>query len=232
MDKIPSAVALIPDGNRRWANKHKMSFAEGYSIGVNKFIDFAEWCKGYGVKNITVWAFSTENFKRPSAERKVLFSIYEKVANDENIISRLHKNKTRFEVVGNISLLPSRLQAALHNVEQETSQYKDRVINMLIAYGGRDDLLHAAKELAMNFAQKKIREINEAVFRRFMFSARIPDPDLVIRTSGEQRLSGFMPWQTGYSELYFSRKLWPDFTRRDLSLAIKEYSRRQRRFGR
>jgi undecaprenyl diphosphate synthase len=162
----------------------------------------------------------------------VLFGIYEKVANDENIISRLHKNKTRFEVVGNLSLLPSRLQAALHNVEQETSQYKDRVINMLIAYGGRDDLLHAAKELAMNFAQRKIREINEAVFRRFMFSARIPDPDLVIRTSGEQRLSGFMPWQTGYSELYFSRKLWPDFTRRDLSLAIKEYSRRQRRFGR
>jgi tritrans,polycis-undecaprenyl-diphosphate synthase [geranylgeranyl-diphosphate specific] len=229
--KTPAALGLIPDGNRRWARSHSLDFFSGYKMGVEKFIDFAEWCKDYGVKNITVWAFSTENFKRPSPERRALFGIYKKVAADKEIIGRLHDNKTRFNVVGERSMLPRDLNAALKKVEIETGAYKDRVINMLIAYGGKDDILHAARMLVRDAVRRGIRDINEALFRNYMISRTVPDIDLVIRTSGEERLSGFMPRQSVYSELYFSKKLWPDFTRRDLELALAEYGKRQRRFG-
>ncbi|MGC8547804.1 MAG: polyprenyl diphosphate synthase [Candidatus Micrarchaeia archaeon] len=232
MERLPKVLGLIPDGNRRWARKHNIDFSQAYSIGVNKFISFSEWCKSFGVKNITVWAFSTENFKRSLAERRTLFSIYQKVATDSSILHKLKANKARLRVVGNLSLLPARLQDALRNMERQTRQYNSQVINLLIAYGGRDDLLHAAKELVKRAYEHDLEKVNELVFRRLLFSADVPDADLVIRTSGEERLSGFMPWQTSYSELYFSKKLWPDFTKRDLSLALSEYSRRQRRFGR
>ncbi len=232
MENIPAAMGLIPDGNRRWAKKHNKTFYEAYETGVKKFIDFSEWAKDLGIKNITVWAFSTENFKRPLPEKRAVFSIYQKMANDETIIKRLHENRTRLNIIGNLSLLPKRLLESLKSVEEQTSKYRERVINMLIAYGGRDDILHAAKELIKRSSQNRIRSINTNIFKRFMFSAEIPDMDLIIRTSGEERLSGFLPWQTCYSELYFSKKLWPDFTKQDLTLAIKEYSIRQRRFGR
>lgn len=231
VQKVPAALALIPDGNRRWARRHSLSFFNGYKHGVEKFIDFADWCRDYGVRNITVWAFSTENFRRPSPERNALFEIYKKVAADKDVLSRLHENKTRFNVIGNKALLPRDLAGALKKVEVETGAYKDRAINMLIAYGGRDDILHAAKMLVRDAVRRSVKNVSEALFRARMFSSTVPDIDLVIRTSGEERLSGFMPWQSGYSELYFSKKLWPDFTKRDLELALAEYERRQRRFG-
>ena len=229
--KAPTALGLIPDGNRRWARRHSLDFFNGYKLGVEKFIDFADWCAAYGVNNITVWAFSTENFKRPSPERNALFGIYKKVAADKDMLDRLHANKTRFNVVGERSLLPKDLNTALKKVEVETGVYKDRVINMLLAYGGKDDILHAAQMLVRDAVKSGVTSINEALFRRYMISESVPDMDLVIRTSGEERLSGFMPWQSGYSELYFSKKFWPDFTRKDLELALVEYQRRQRRFG-
>lgn len=228
---VPETLAIIPDGNRRWARKHRLSFFSGYKLGVEKFIDFAEWCKQYGVRNITVWAFSTENFKRESAERSMLFSIYKKFATDREMLLRLHNNETRFNVVGNKALLPRDLLDALHKVEVQTKGYTARTINMLIAYGGKDDILHAAERLVRDAVRKRVRNVSEALFRTYMLSNQVPDIDLVIRTSGEERLSGFMPWQSVYSELYFSRKLWPEFTRRDLDRALVEYGRRQRRFG-
>lgn len=231
IESAPEVLALIPDGNRRWARGHSLSFLSGYRLGVEKFIDFADWCAGYGVKNISVWAFSTENFSRPSPERNALFDIYRKVAKDRNIISKLHSNETRFNVVGNKALLPKDLASALHGVELETGNYKDKVINMLIAYGGKDDMLHATKMLVNDAIHKGIGKVTEAMFRAYMISSSVPDIDLVIRTSGEERLSGFMPWQSCYSELYFSKKLWPDFTKRDLEKALVSYSNRQRRFG-
>ncbi|MCL5239193.1 MAG: polyprenyl diphosphate synthase [Candidatus Marsarchaeota archaeon] len=229
--KAPATLALIPDGNRRWARSHSLSFFNGYKMGVEKFIDFADWCKDYGVGNITVWAFSTENFKRPTPERQALFNIYRKVAKDKEILERLHQNRTRFNVIGNMALLPKDLANALHDVEMETADYKDRAINMLIAYGGKDDILYATKQLVKAAIKKGMRNVTEALFRAYMISSRVPDIDMVIRTSGEERLSGFMPFQSGYSELYFSKKLWPDFTRKDLERALSEYDRRQRRFG-
>jgi undecaprenyl diphosphate synthase len=229
--ETPSTLALIPDGNRRWARSHSLSFFNGYRQGVHKFIDFADWCKEYGVKNITVWAFSTENFTRPTPERQTLFDIYKKMATDKDILSRLHNNKAKFNIVGNRALLPRDLAEALHKVEIETGRYKKFAINMLIAYGGKDDILHATKMIMKDAVKKRIKNVSEALFRAYMFSSAVPDIDLLIRTSGEERLSGFMPWQSGYSELYFSKKLWPDFTRKDLEVALAEYERRQRRFG-
>ncbi|MEM0074703.1 MAG: polyprenyl diphosphate synthase [Candidatus Micrarchaeaceae archaeon] len=174
---------------------------------------------------------STENFKRTVFEKHMLFSLYQRVFSDRAIINRLHKNKTRFRAIGELWRLPKSLQQTLNGVEKETSNYKERIINMLIAYGGRDDILHAAKSIAERYAARRPSGLNQNSLRRFMLSSNVPDLDLIIRTSGEERLSGFMPWQSAYSELYFSRKLWPEFTKHDLSNAISEYNRRQRRFG-
>lgn len=224
-------LALIPDGNRRWARKHSLNFVRGYGLGVKKFIDFSDWCKEYGVRNIIVWAFSTENFERPKEERDALFNIYRKMARDKEILARLHKNRTRFRIVGDRSMLPRDLASALHKIEIETGAYKNRAINMLIAYGGRADLLHAAKKMVDAAVRKGSNEVNETLFRTYLLSRDVPDIDLVIRTSGEERLSGLMPWQAVYSELHFSKKLWPEFTKRDLEGALEDYSNRQRRFG-
>ncbi len=227
--KLPKTLALIPDGNRRWARSHSLNLLNGYEMGVNKFISFSEWCMQYGINNIVVWAFSTENFKRKKIETRTLFSIYGKVAQDEAIIKRLHKNQTRFVVVGNMDLLPKGLRASLNKLEEETRIYQKRVINMLIGYGGRDDLLSAVRNTVKS--AKDAASVTESLFGKMLLSSSVPCIDLVIRTSGEQRLSGFMPWQTEYSELYFTKKLWPEFTKGDLRAAISEYGRRQRRFG-
>ena len=226
---VPRTLAIIPDGNRRWSRSHKLSILSGYSQGVSKFIEFSEWCAGYGINSISVWALSTENFKRNSKEVDALFRIYKRVALDRNVIDRLHSNKTRLNIVGNKKLLPKDLRDSLHRVELETKKYSDKVINMLIGYGGRDDLMSAARSIAKKFPKGNV---TEEEFGNFLISRSIPEIDFVIRTSGEKRLSGFMPWQAGYAELYFSKKLWPDFTRNDLHAALVDYSNRQRRFGR
>jgi undecaprenyl diphosphate synthase len=229
LNQLPKTLALIPDGNRRWARSNKLSVLSGYDKGVKKFISFSEWCMQYGINNIAVWAFSTENFKRQSAETKALFGIYERVVNDREIISSFHKNKTRFKVVGNKTLLPVTLRKSLAKLEKETKNYKERVINMLIGYGGKDDILHAVKNAVKHVSNAA--SVNEDTIQKYLISSAVPEIDLVIRTSGERRLSGFMPWQTEYSELYFSKKLWPDFTKNDLKGALVDYSKRQRRFG-
>ncbi len=229
-NSVPHTLALIPDGNRRWARRHRLSVLNGYSLGVKKFIDFSEWCMDYGIDSITVWALSSDNLKRPSKEVKALFNVYMRLAKDKEILARLHKTKTRLKLIYNPKFVPRELLRALQKMEFETRIYSDRVINMLLGYGGKDDLLHAVAQYA------KYRERNrgvpeEELFERYLMSQNIPNLDFIIRTSGEQRLSGFMPWQSSYSELYFSKKLWPDFTRRDLKLALTDYSARQRRFG-
>ncbi len=228
---IPKALALIPDGNRRWARNNQMSFLKGYELGVSKFIDFSEWCNSYGVNNISVWAFSSENIKRPKEELNALFRIYDKAAEDKDLISRLHENKIRFKVVGDTSLLPKTLVSKLRVIEKQTGVYGRKVINMLIGYGGKEDILYAAKKLAKKSIDKGRVVVNENAFRSELMSNAIPDIDFLIRTSGEERLSGFMPWQTSYSELYFSEKLWPDFMKADLSKALLAFDARQRRFG-
>ena len=226
---IPNSLALIPDGNRRWAKVNKLSVMEGYNLGVQKFLDFSEWCKSYGIKNITVWALSSDNVKRSPNEVKALFNIYRRVCKDRKMIDRLMNKGIRLNIISNRKLLPKDLSDALDALEKKTRNNKGGVINMLIGYGGKDDLIYAAKKAAG--LVKKGFDIDADAFTKCLLSNQVPEIDFIIRTSGEKRLSGFMPWQTSYSELYFSSKLWPDFNKQDLHRALLEYDSRDRRFG-
>jgi undecaprenyl diphosphate synthase len=228
----PKHLALIPDGNRRWSKSHRLSLSNGYESGIKKFVDFSIWLRGFGASTVTVWALSTENIKnRSGTELSVLYRLYKKASYDKDIISKLEKNDTKVVVTGELDKIPSGVRKALKHIEQITSKNKSFTINLLIAYGGRDDILHAVKDIVKAKATNKIKQINESIIEKYMISSAIPNPDLIIRTSGEFRTSGFLPWQSSYSELYFSKKYWPDFNIRDLKTAIKDYSYRQRRYG-
>lgn len=230
---VPRHLALIPDGNRRWSNSHRLKLFDGYEKGVKKFVDFSVWAKCFGVKTLTVWALSTENIKKRSKmELAALYNLYVRAAGDPQILAMLKDNGASIRVIGNTQLLPKRVKNALFLLERKTSQYKDFTINLLIGYGGREDIMHAFRRV-YNYAVKgKIDAINERIINQSMRTASLPEVDLIIRTSGEMRLSGFLPWQSDYSELYFAKKYWPDFNKRDLERALKVFSERQRRFGR
>jgi undecaprenyl diphosphate synthase len=231
LDYVPNHIALIPDGNRRWSRSHRSRLYSSYNLGIEKFINFSIWAKGFGVKTLTVWALSTENIKnRSRTELSILYGLYTKMANDKQIFQTLKRNGARITVMGDLDILPKPVRAALHGLERRTRTFKDFSINILIGYGGKDDIIHAVKRL---IAEKggRIRRINEDIIRAYLRTSALPDADLIIRTSGEMRLSGFLPWQSGYSELYFARKYWPDFNKRDLERALRNFSTRQRRFG-
>ncbi len=228
---IPKHLALIPDGNRRWSGTHKLQILNGYQKGIKKFIDFSIWAKGFGVKTLTVWALSTENIKnRSKAEIRVLYKLYTNASNDPEILDMLKKNGARIRVIGNLGMLPKGVKTALQSLERKTRSYKDFTINLLIGYGGKDDMIYAFKRV-YNYALKRKEVITEALITQSMRTASLPNVDFIIRTSGEMRLSGFLPWQADYSELYFAKKYWPDFEKRDLKKALRVFSERQRRFG-
>jgi undecaprenyl diphosphate synthase len=228
---LPKHVALIPDGNRRWSRNHRLALLQGYNLGIKKFVDFSEWLKQFGVSTLSVWALSTENvINRNAAELRILYDLYVKAANDPEIIARLIKNRARIRIVGNLSLLPERVRKALKSLETKTRNYRDYTINMLVAYGGRDDITYALRRIAATKAHNPSR-ISEKLISENLRSSRVPNVDMVIRTSGEERVSGLLPWQAGYSELYFARKYWPDFQKKDLKRALDTFSKRRRRFG-
>jgi len=230
IETVPSHLALIPDGNRRWSSSHKLQIFNGYQKGIKKFIDFSIWAKGFGVKTLTVWALSTENIKnRSKTEIEVLYRLYVNAANDPEIFKTLKSNNARIKVIGNLQMLPKRVKTALQSLERKTSSFKDFTINLLIGYGGRDDMTHAFKKI-YNYALTG-RPLTESVITQNMRTASLPDVDFIIRTSGEMRLSGFLPWQSDYSELYFAEKYWPDFGKKDLEEALEVFSQRRRRFG-
>jgi tritrans,polycis-undecaprenyl-diphosphate synthase [geranylgeranyl-diphosphate specific] len=226
---VPNHVALIPDGNRRWSRENGTKIFSAYNMGIKKFVDFSVWLKAFGVKNLTVWALSTENIaRREGAELNVLYNLYVKASKDPEIMGKLDANKATIRVIGRLEMLPKRVRDALLSVERRTKDYKDFTINLLIAYGGRYDMLAAVNGVRSESAGHRVSEED---FRSHLLTSEVPDADMIIRTSGESRLSGFLPWQSSYSELYFSKKYWPDFSRRDLARAIRSFSSRQRRFG-
>jgi len=228
---IPAHVGLIPDGLRRWARTHKVSFRKSYLLGINKFVDFGIWLKGYGVKTLTAWALSTDNIRgRDKSEIDMLLNLYAASARDPKIINKLKRNQTKVNIIGRLELLPKDARRALLELQEKTKQYKDFSINLLVAYGGTDDLIYAAERLAKG--KKRPKLINESVLRSFLMTRKVTNPGLIIRTSGEQRLSGFLPFQSCYSELYFANKYWPDFDKRDLKRAMTDFARRKRRYGR
>lgn len=227
-DKVPTHIAIIPDGNRRWAKNRGISKEEAYAIGIDKISDVAKWCRDADVKMLTMWGFSTENFSRDRDEIKVLFKLFQK-----NLLKMLttegeERRKIRVKCLGRIHLFPREIQALMRKVEKETDKNKDYQLNLLFSYGGHNEIIDAVNEVI----KKGIKKVDEKIISDHLYTAGLPNPDLVIRTSGETRLSGLMPWQTAYSELYFCDKLWPDFSKQDFNNALKEYSKRKRRYGR
>ncbi len=228
----PSHIALIPDGNRRWSRTHKLQVLSGHSTGINRFIEFAKWSKEFGIKTVSVWALSTENLtSRPIMELRGLFELYTRAAKDKKMFEMLKENGAKLRIIGDMSMLPKRLKNALEEIEFKTKTYKEITINLLINYGGKEDLLYSMQQASRAIRQNKDAKIDEEFIKEHLRSSSLPDVDLIVRTSGEMRLSGLLPWQGSYSELYFAKKYWPDFTKKDFKKAIETFSKRQRRFG-
>lgn len=224
---IPKHIVLFPDGNRRWALQNNLSVTEGYLVGKNKFNDFFGWCKKRGVKFITVFGFSSENWKRPQEQVNFLMNIFEKYL--EEGIDDFNKEGVKVVIIGQKHKLSEKLQQVVEKVEKSTENNHQMQINLAVSYGGKWDIIQAIQRIIKDGVDPS--KINEETFDNYLSTAGLPDPDLVIRAGGEMRLSNFLLWQAAYSELYFSDKLWPDFTENDLDLAILEFNKRARRFG-
>ena len=227
----PRHVAIILDGNGRWAKKRFLPRAAGHSAGAKTVEDVCEWAWDLGIKYLTVYAFSTENWKRSEDEVKTLMSLLRDYL--KNCLIRIRKNNMRVRVIGDKSRLAPDLQASIEELERESSTCTGLNFTVALNYGGRDELTRAVRSIAEDAAAGKLdpASIDEALISSRIDTADIPDPDLLIRTSGELRLSNFMLWQLAYTEFYFPEVLWPDFTKEDLQKAIDYYNKRDRRFG-
>jgi tritrans,polycis-undecaprenyl-diphosphate synthase [geranylgeranyl-diphosphate specific] len=230
---IPKHVAIIMDGNRRFAEALGMDPAQGHVMGRDKLEQVIQWCLDIGIKVLTVYAFSTENIKRSSKELKALMDLFainfREIGDDE----RVHKNHIRIRALGQVELLPKNVQEAIHYAEKRTKDYDDYFFNIAIAYGGREEIVEAIKKMAKDVKSGKLspEKIDQKVVSSYLYTKDVPDPDLILRTSGEERISNFLLWQLAYSELYFSDVYWPGLRKVDFLRAIREYQRRQRRFG-
>ena len=231
----PGHIAIILDGNRRWASEKALNPWFGHEKGAEKVDQLLDWCLKLGVKSITLYAFSTENFRRSKNEVEEIMRIaqeqFRKILTDE----RIHKNKIHVKAIGRLSLLPKDLQQLILDVEKATQGYDDHFLNLALAYGGRAEIVDAAKKIADRVHEGKLNpeEIDEQVFEKYLYTSHMSkqDPDLIIRTSGEERLSGFLLWQSAYSELCFLDVYWPGFRFIDLLRAVRTFQRRRRRFG-
>ena len=229
--KIPHHLAIITDGNRRWARKKGLPVFEGHRQGLKNVKRVGKWCQKRGVKILTLYAFSTENWNRSKAEVEALMRLLAYALNPRrSYLKELHEDGIKLQVIGQRERLSQKLQRLIQKAEDLTKNNKKGVLNLAVSYGGRVEILEAVKEII----KKKIspEKITEKLFEKNLWTGKFPPPDLIIRTSGEQRLSGFLLWQSAYSELYFSEKLWPDFTEKDLDKALDDFAHRHRRFGR
>ena len=222
--KIPRHIAIIMDGNGRWAKKRFLPRSVGHKKGMERMIGLMEHAFDLGVDYITVYALSTENLKRPKEELEGLFNLLRN--HFKEYIGRVCARGVRLRALGNVSLMPEDTQQILRDAEAETSKYVGKGINVAVAYGARDEIVRAT-----NKAIEKGEKVTEESFASLLYTEGQPDPDLVIRTGKEVRLSNFLLYQSAYAELYFSDKMFPEFSDRDLDKAIKSFSKRTRRFG-
>ena len=224
---IPEHVVIIPDGNRRWAKKHGLAPVEGHKKGLDTALSVVRGSRDLGVKILTLWGFSTENWRRPDMEVGYLMRLYAWFFRKH--IKELIKEGVRFHWLGRRDRVPETLKKMLEKIEEQTAKNTKYILNICIDYGGHEEIISAFKKLL----SKKVKpsQINEDLIAANLETAGMPDPDLLIRTSGEHRTSGIMPWQTIYTELFFSKLLFPDFNLAELKRAISDYARRQRRFG-
>jgi tritrans,polycis-undecaprenyl-diphosphate synthase [geranylgeranyl-diphosphate specific] len=228
-------IAIILDGNRRWASENELNPWLGHKKGAETVEQLLDWCEKLGVKFVTLYAFSTENFRRSQQEVEEIMKIAEeefrKLLTDE----RIHRNQVHVKVIGRVNLLPESLQKLIADVEKATEDYDNQFLNIAFAYGGRAEIVDAAKIIAekVRDGELKLDDVNESMFEKHLYTAHMPkqEPDLIIRTSGEERLSGFLLWQSAYSELAFLDVYWPDFRLIDLLRVIRTFQTRKRRYG-
>ena len=226
----PRHIAIIMDGNGRWAKKRGLPRTAGHAAGAESFRKIANYCRSLGVEYLTVYAFSTENWKRSAEEISGIMRLLRRYL--EEALADMEKNRVRFKFFGDLSKLSPELQAMCRNAENRSAEY-DVQVNFCLNYGGRDEIVHAVKGFLADVAagKREAGELSEQVLSGYLYSAGVPDPELIIRPSGEQRIRNFLLWQSAYSEFVFMDVLWPDFTPEDLDKAIEEYHRRNRRFG-
>lgn len=233
-DKMPKHVAIIMDGNRRYSKlQGNMNAIEGHKRGVDTLENVLEWCIDLGINIVTVYAFSTENFKRSNEEVKDLMQLFVDSFLSISSNKKIHKNEVRLKAVGRLDLFPEDVREAIADAEKSTEKYDKRLINIAMGYDGRVEIVDAFKKIANKVKSGEINpeDIDEKMINDNLYTAGLEDPNLVIRTSGEERLSGFLLWQSSYSELYFTDSLWPELRKVDFLRAIRSYTQRQRRFG-
>ena len=230
-NKIPRHIAIIMDGNGRWARSKGLSKVEGHRAGSAAVEEAVKGCLELGVKILSLYTFSTENWKRPKKEVDALIKLLEQYLKKR--FAELKKNKIRLLACGEIADFPLSLQRRIQNTVKETRGNSKLILNLALNYGGREEILQAARAIALKVKQRKlgVGEIDQKTFSSHLYTKELPDPDLLIRTSGEQRVSNFFLWQISYCEFYFTPKLWPDFKKKDLLQAVLNYQRRERRFG-
>jgi tritrans,polycis-undecaprenyl-diphosphate synthase [geranylgeranyl-diphosphate specific] len=230
---MPQHIGLILDGNRRFGKFLGLTDFEAHESGAYKLEEVLDWCWKLGIRIVTVYAFSAENFKRSEEEIKELMLMFEErfrqVAEEE----RVHKHKIRIRAIGKTELLPEEVREAIATAEKATEDYDDYQLNIAVGYGGRMEIVEACKKIAKGVEKGSLRphDVDEDLIRSNLYTNGIPDPDLIVRTSGEERLSGFLLWQSAYSELYFCESYWPEFREIDFLRAIRTFQRRERRFG-
>lgn len=230
--KLPTHIGIIMDGNRRWAKKRFLPTLNGHYKGAETFRKIAVYCNKIGLKYLTVYAFSTENWKRSEKEVAYLMKLFEKYLQD-TIENKFGKENIKIKFLGNISNLPQNLKILILKLEEKTSKNNGLNLNIALNYGSHEEITNAAKIISEEIKENKIskEDITEEYFSSKLYSENQPDIDLLIRTAGEQRLSNFMLWQSAYAEFYFTNVLWPDFNEYELNKALKDYENRTRRFG-
>lgn len=231
----PKHIGIILDGNRRWAFMRNMIPWEGHKEGAEKIKDFLDWCIDLGIETVTLYVFSTENFDRSDREVEEIMMLAEENLREILGSDVIHKNRVCVRAIGRINLLPKHIQQLIYEIEEKTIHYDRFYLNLAIAYGGRAEIVDAAKELGLKVKKGELNpeDFNEDIFEKHLYTSHLPqpDPDLIIRTSGEARLSGFLLWQSAYSELFFVDVYWPEFRKIELLRAIRSFQQRHRRFG-
>ncbi|NLH00696.1 MAG: di-trans,poly-cis-decaprenylcistransferase [Clostridiales bacterium] len=228
-DNLPRHIAIIMDGNGRWAKKRGLPRTAGHAEGAETFRSIATYCKEIGIEYLTVYAFSTENWKRPAEEVSSIMNLLEKYLCES--IERMERDNVKMKFFGDITPLSPKLRQLIERTCEISTHYDGCQVNICLNYGGRDEILRAAKLCAESYAAGNADAFSEDVFSSNLWSAGIPDPEIIIRPGGEKRLSNFLLWQSAYSELYFTDTLWPDFSKEDINCAIAWFQGRERRFG-
>jgi len=230
-EKLPHHIAIIMDGNGRWAKKKSLSRIRGHIKGVSAVREVVTGCRELGIKVLTLYAFSIENWRRPAEEVKALMTLLEEYLHKE--AKEMVRNNIRLRAIGRLEDLPSNVQKTLRETIKRTEGCDGMILNLALSYGGRSEVLHAVHAILSDFQKGniKLEEITIQRFSQYLWTRGIPDPDLLIRTSGECRISNFLLWQIAYTELYVTDTLWPDFDRAELIKAIADYQSRERRFG-